>query len=164
MRDGIADAILRLTPLIFMAHHKIISEEDFLEAYDEYADGIFRHCFLRINDREQSKELMCEVFRRLWFFIINGNYVDSIKIFLYREANVLVERQQQTAAKKTSAPDASLAFLQDLAPEQQSICILHYVDGFSMVEIGEIVGGNAREHVKTLREIGKKVPLQPLHV
>jgi DNA-directed RNA polymerase specialized sigma24 family protein len=47
-------------------------EEQFLQAYEEYADAIFRHCAMRISDRERGKELMQETFLKAWESVRRG--------------------------------------------------------------------------------------------
>ncbi len=73
-----------------MPPHSFASEQDFSGAYDEYADAIFRHCYLRTFQREQAKSLMAGSFMRLWEFIAEGNDVDSMQLMLYRSANELI--------------------------------------------------------------------------
>ena len=47
-------------------------EEEFLRAYEEFADAIFRHCYFRISDREVAKDLTQETFTRTWKYIVDG--------------------------------------------------------------------------------------------
>ncbi len=74
-----------------MKDAKII-EKKFLNAYDRYADDIFRHCLYRLGyDRELAKEMMQEVFTKVWHYLaIEGKDVQYIKAFLYRTATNMV--------------------------------------------------------------------------
>ncbi len=65
-------------------------EQRFLSAYDDYADAIFRHCALRLCDRELGKELMQETFLRAWESIAKGTTVLQLRPFLYKIANNLI--------------------------------------------------------------------------
>ena len=41
-----------------------IDQQSFLQAYDELADALFRHCFFRLYDREKARDAVQEVFLR----------------------------------------------------------------------------------------------------
>ncbi len=142
-----------------MAHSSFISEEDFAAAYDQYADVIFRHCYLRVLNRETAKELMTEAFTRVWSFIAEGNYVDSMQLLLYRISNELVEEthanveapvQASIDEHADNAPE--IGVLSKMSPEDRRVVILHYVDGFSLQEIGSILGGALQDHALALRK------------
>lgn len=64
--------------------------DQFLQAYDNFADAIFRHCYLRISDRERAKDLTQEAFMRTWDYIARGSAIENIRAFLYRVANNLI--------------------------------------------------------------------------
>lgn len=72
-----------------MSHSSAIQEK-FLEAYDLYADDIFRHCALRLSDRELGKDLMQETFLRVWQQMTRGTEILNIRAFLYKIANNLI--------------------------------------------------------------------------
>ncbi len=65
-------------------------KKQFLELYDTHADAIFRHCFFRVYDREQAKDLVQEVFCRIWMSISEGKEIDNFSAFLYKVANNLI--------------------------------------------------------------------------
>ncbi len=131
----------------------MITKREFMQAYDEHADSIFRHCFLRIEDRERSKKVMCDAFKQLWLFIARGNFVDSIKIFLYREANALLHQQQLEKKTSQAARADAASALSQLPPEHRNVFLLHFVDGFSCKEICEILGGSHETHAQNLQAI-----------
>ena len=64
--------------------------EQFVKAYDDLADAIFRHCYFRIGDRERAKDLMQDTFTKTWQYITDGTPVRDLKSFLYRVANNLI--------------------------------------------------------------------------
>ena len=47
-------------------------QKEFEKAYDLYADAIFRHCYLRVSDRELAKDLMQEAFMKTWEYLASG--------------------------------------------------------------------------------------------
>lgn len=64
--------------------------EEFVKAYDEWSDAIFRHCWFKIGDREKAKDLMQETFTKSWQYISQGTKVNNLRSFLYRVANNLI--------------------------------------------------------------------------
>ena len=66
-------------------HKKI--EEDFLAAYDENANALFRHCFARVRDRELAKDIVQETFTRTWEYLAEGKQIGHLRAFLYRTLN-----------------------------------------------------------------------------
>lgn len=75
-------------------------EREFLDAYEAHADALFRHCLLRVRDREAAKDIVQEAFSRTWLYLSEGKKVDHIRAFLYRVANNLIV---DGARKKKSA-------------------------------------------------------------
>lgn len=65
-------------------------EQQFLAAYDMYADAIFRHCALRLGDRELGRDLMQETFIRVWQSLKDGTKIGHMRGFLYKVANHLI--------------------------------------------------------------------------
>lgn len=126
-----------------MAFSSFTTEEDFIAAFDQYADAIFRHCFLRTHSRAQAKELTEQTFTTLWDFIAAGNYVDSLQLMLYRFSHELIAKSKEVAAKDM---DADLKPLESVAAPDRPAVILHYVDGFSSQEIQRIIGGSSEQH------------------
>lgn len=78
-------------------------ERAFLDAFDAYADALYRHCFFRISDRERAKDLVSEAFTRTWEYLVKGNTVGDYKSFLYRTLNHLIIDEYRK--KKTESLD-----------------------------------------------------------
>jgi DNA-directed RNA polymerase specialized sigma24 family protein len=140
-----------------MARSTFTSEQDYFNAFDEFADGIFRHCYLRAHCREKAKELTMEAFSRLWQFIADGNVVDSARLLLYRMSHELIERERAKGRVPVSEPvgnDGKLDFsvLEMMDVEEQPAAILHYVDGFSLPDIKTILGGSSETYELALRK------------
>lgn len=64
-----------------------MTENDFIKAYDAWADAIFRHCAFRISDREMAKDITQDVFIRAWEYVSRGGAVENMRAFLYRIAH-----------------------------------------------------------------------------
>lgn len=75
-------------------------EREFLAAYEAHADALFRHCMLRVRDRDVARDLVQETFSRTWLYLSEGKQVEHIRAFLYRVANNLIV---DGARKKKSA-------------------------------------------------------------
>lgn len=65
-------------------------EEEFLAAFNQYSDALFRHCFFRLSDRERALELVQDTFLKAWDYIRGGGEVRQFRSFLYRILNNLV--------------------------------------------------------------------------
>jgi len=132
----------------------------FLKAYDELADAIFRHCYYRVYDREQARDLCQECFTRTWEQLASGKEIHNLKAFLYRVANNLVI--DRARKKKESSLDEALEqgfqpagtgnaetaaeigqalrAVEQLEPKYREAVRLRYIDGLSPGEIAEVTG------------------------
>ena len=155
--------------------------DDFLKAYDQYADAIFRHCYYRVYDREKAKELSQECFMKTWEYLAQGKKVDNLRAFLYRVANNLVidsSRKKKESSldammdegfepsgagpeKTTLAAEAGqiIALLDKLDEKYRDVVRMRYLDDLSPKEIALALGESenvvsVRIHrgVKQLRE------------
>jgi RNA polymerase sigma-70 factor (ECF subfamily) len=81
-------------------------EQAFLEAFDSYADALYRHCYFRVSDPERARDIVSDTFTRTWDYLVKGNTVDEFKPFLYRTLNHLIIDEYRK--KKTESLDALL--------------------------------------------------------
>src|SRR3954465_6401952 len=65
-------------------------QKAFLEAFDQYADALFRHACLRLSDRERARDATQDTFIKAWDYLVHGNEVREWKSFLYRVLNNLI--------------------------------------------------------------------------
>ncbi len=79
-------------------------EREFLAAYDAHSDALFRHCLIRVRDREVALDIVQETFSRTWLYLSEGKEVEFIRAFLYRIANNLIV--DGARKKKSSSLDA----------------------------------------------------------
>ena len=63
---------------------------EFIAAYDEYADAIYRYCFFRVYSQSKAEELTQETFMKAWQYIQKGNKIENIRAFLYRISRNLI--------------------------------------------------------------------------
>ena len=139
------------------------TEAQFLKAFDEYADALFRHCFFRVSDRETAKDLVQETFMRAWDSLRLGKEVRDYRAFLYRVVdNLIIDFYRKGKAvsleglgdkeKNTLFYDERgahevgddarrvLLEIQKLPEEQQKVVTMRDVDELSPKEIAAIVG------------------------
>src|ERR1700685_683804 len=65
-------------------------EREFMLAYEDHADALFRHVLLRVREREKAKDIVQDAFSKTWIYLSEGNTIDHIKAFLFRVANNLI--------------------------------------------------------------------------
>lgn len=140
-------------------------EQLFLDAYDQYAQAIFRHCALRLRDRERGKEIMQDTFVRVWESIQKGTEVENFRAFLYKVANNLIidlvrreklrtedsleEMEEETGfelpdreagpARRTEWALAMDA-VGKLEEPYRTAVVLRFIDGLPPSEIAELLG------------------------
>ena len=136
--------------------------EQFVKAYDELSDAIFRHCYFRIGDRERAKDLMQDTFTKSWQYIVGGASVNNMKAFLYRVANNLIideyrkkkelsldNLQEQgfdpgfdDRSKNENRIDAQfvISTINQLDEKYREVVLMRYVDELSPKEIAGIIG------------------------
>ena len=138
-------------------------EEQFAQAYEEYADAIFRHCYFHTFQRELAQELMQEAFLKTWEYVQDGNEIENTRAFLYRTATNLVINMVRK--KKESSLDALqeagfdppdpdqrwqerdaiqerrvLEVLEMIEEPYRQAVILRYIEELSPAEIAEMTG------------------------
>ncbi len=134
---------------------------EFLKAYDDFADAIFRHCYFRIFDRERAKDIVQDTFIRLWKYIAGGEEIENAKALLYKIANNLIidESRKKTTisiellAEKGFDPgedyipklinelDAShvTSVVARLDPKYRDVITMRYINDLSIGEIAEAI-------------------------
>ncbi len=71
-------------------------EEQFLVAYDDHADAIFRFCYAQCGDRDLAHDLTQEAFVRTWQYLASGRRIAQPKPFLYTTArNALIDHMRR---------------------------------------------------------------------
>ena len=135
--------------------------ERFWQAYEEYSDAIFRHCYFRVYDRERAKELVQECYLKTWEYLIKGHEIENLRAFLYRTATNLVideSRRRQTLSLEEAIENGfqpvavatdptvqaevvgALRTLERLDPKHREAVRLRYLDGLGPQEIAAVLG------------------------
>ena len=160
-------------------------EQQFMKAYDELSDAIFRHCYFRIGDRERAKDLMQDTFTKSWQYINQGTQVSNLRAFLYKVANNLIideYRKKKELSLDTLMADGFdpgfddrkkneqdidsrfvLNIVNKLEEKYRAIILMKYIDDLSIREIAKAIGESennvsVRIHrgLKQLKEILNK--------
>ncbi len=147
-------------------------EQEFLSAFDNHSDALFRHCLIRVRDREQAKDIVAETYTKTWDYLSQGKKVDHLRAFLYRVANNLIV--DQSRRKKTSSLDvmidedgfevidetlknpgeigdarSAMKLLEGLDSIYRQVITMRFVDGLSPKEIAHIL--EVSENVVSVR-------------
>lgn len=145
------------------------SQDDrFLQAFDEYADPLFRHAVYRLSDRERAIELVHDTFTKAWGYVRGGHTVETYKPFLYKVLNNLIideyrkrkdisldalmseegidegnfeELHGGSLEELTFALDAKQAseLLASMPPVYREVLVLRYIDGLGPKEISDLI-------------------------
>lgn len=137
-------------------------EQQFINAYKEHADALFRYCYLRVSDRELAKDLLQSVCLRAWQFVQKGGTIDNMRAFLFTTAHNLVideyrkkktvsldalsEEGFEVASEQKGNPgdrldgERAIAFLRAIPKMYREAIYMQYVEGLSIKEIAEITG------------------------
>jgi len=147
-------------------------EADFLAAFDEHSDALFRHCFVRVRDREVAKDIVQETFTKTWDYLAKGKKVDHLRAFLYRVANNLIvdtsrrkrsssldhmmeedgfEIKDESIRDPGNIADARLAMklLDTLDEIYRTVITMRFIDGLTPKEIAQTL--SISENVVSVR-------------
>lgn len=147
-------------------------EAEFLAAHDEHADALFRHCLLRVRDRDIAKDIVQEAFSRTWLYMSEGKKIEYIRAFLYRVANNLIvdgSRRKKSSsldsmmdedgfepadesirpAIDTPALKEALKLLDELDENYRTVITMRYMDELTPKEIARALG--VTENVVSVR-------------
>lgn len=137
------------------------AEARFLEAYDEYADAIFRYCVVHSANRDRARDLTQQTFLNAWASIAGGTTIANMRAFLYRIAHNLIidsyrerphvsldeqlEEGNQFPDESPPAPDLIArermrALVAQLDPAHRAAVLLRYVDELPVKEIAVVLG------------------------
>lgn len=143
-------------------------EEQFLEAFHEYNDALFRHAFLRLSDRERAIDAVHDTYTKVWSYVRSGHEIATYRPFLYKVLNNLIideyrkQREQSldalleqegvdegsfddlnehTAEALAATIDGKQAvtLLASLSDVYREVIILRFIDGLGPKEISDLI-------------------------
>lgn len=123
----------------------------FAEAYERYNDELFRHCTLRLSDRERALELTQEAFLRTWEYISRGQEVRELRPFLYRTLRNLIidEYRKMKSVSLEGMLTGDNTDVETLLPHDETNTLETAIDRFE--------GARALEALKTLPDTYREV-------
>ncbi|MBI4091025.1 MAG: RNA polymerase sigma factor [Candidatus Komeilibacteria bacterium] len=149
----------------------MVTENQFLKAYEENADALFRFFYFRVYDREKAKDCLQETYLRTWSYLAQGKQVKNLKAFLYQVArNLIIDESRKKKAESLDSLrekgfepssdehgsliagiDARLvvAVFEELDDKHREVVTLRYVEGFSSKEIAKMI--DESENVVSVR-------------
>lgn len=158
--------------------------KQFLDAYDKYADDLYRHVIFRVSDKEVAKELLQETYMKTWDYLKKGNTVDEIRPFLYRVLHNLLIDHLRKKKPQVSLDDLTedgfdiahggrneeelridakklLVLLDELEESYRNVLVMRYVDDMSIQEISDLTGDHPNSISVRIHRALKK--LKELH-
>ena len=160
-------------------------KEQFLAAYDQYADSIFRFCQLKVSVRATAEDISQEVFTRYWQQLRLGKDIQNERALLYSIARNLIidwyrKRKEQSldvlseAGFEFASDDHHPTLVQSEVREviqvissldetTREALTLRFVEGLSPKDIAEITGETANTISVRLNRGIKKVQ-EHLHI
>jgi RNA polymerase sigma-70 factor (ECF subfamily) len=105
----------------------------FSDAYTRYSDELFRHCSLRLSDRERALELTQECFLKTWEYIERGENVEDFRPFLYRTLrNLIIDeyRRKKPRSLEAMLEGSEETNIEMLMPQDESNTLEAAVDRF----------------------------------
>src|SRR3989344_4019088 len=163
-----------------------MSEKEFLDAYEQHSDAIYRHCYFRVYNKDLAEDLTQETFIKTWKYVTEGKESKNIKAFLYRVAvNLIIDHsrkkvtlvmddlKEKEASLRLYSMESSMidnfetkeiiAMLDVLDEKYRQVIVMRYIDQLSPPEIADVlkISTNAvsvklNYALKKLREVIKE--------
>ncbi len=108
-------------------------QQAFQAAYERYNDELFRHCALRLSDRERALELTQEAFLRTWKYLSGGQEIQELRPFLYRTLkNLIIDeyRKMKTYSLEAMIDQEEGETVESLLPQDDSNTLEAAIDRF----------------------------------
>ena len=136
----------------------------FLEAYEAYADALYRFCLLRIGGAEEAADMVQEIFMKTWDYMQAGREIGNMRAFLYTSAGHLVidryrrrkpedslDRLEEETGFDAPTDETErtidqidgtfvLSLLSELPETYAEALALRYIEGLSLSEMAELLG------------------------
>ena len=137
-------------------------KDEYLIAYDEYSDGLFRYAMFKTSNRELALDIVQDTFTNTWEYMIKGGNIKNLRAFLYKTlGNKIIDSYRK---KQSESLDTMLEggydigfddrqrmeeFLQgekvwekvtELSDVHVEIITLRYMNDLSISEIADMLG------------------------
>lgn len=130
------------------------------QAYDQYADELYRFCLFKVSDPERAKDLVQDVFARYWQTIRTGTDVEYPRALLFtiarnritdwyrkkkedsldamQEGGIDILGHTGADVTKQAEYQEILAAVNELDEPSRDAVLLRYTEGWSPAEIAEL--------------------------
>lgn len=151
----------------------------FIEAYDQYADELYRFCLFKVSDSERAQDFVQDVFTRYWQTLRTGASVQYPRALLFTIARNRItdwyrkkkeesldalqdegiEFQGQTGLdiEHAASHREILEAVEDLDEPSREAIILRFTEGWSPAEIAALHNESANAVSVRLNRAIKKV-------
>ena len=108
------------------------SQQELQQAFEAYNDELFRHCALRLRDRERAVEITQECFLRVWDYMQKGETIEQMRPFLYRTLRHLIidEYRKKKSVSLDKMVEETDGTIEDLLPQDESNTLERAVERF----------------------------------
>jgi RNA polymerase sigma factor (sigma-70 family) len=152
---------------------------NFLAAYDEHADALYRFCVLKVSNKEKAEDLVQDVFTRYWQTLRLGTQVENPRAFLYTSARNRVidlyrKRKEDSldeltdrgfdllgdgaaSVEQEAKVREVLAAIATLDERSRDALILRHVEGWTPEEIAVHLNSNANAVSVRLNRAAQRV-------
>lgn len=114
-------------------------EKELNDAFEAYSDELFRHCALRLRDRERAVEITQECFLRTWNYMQKGGTVEQMRPFLYRTLRHLIidEYRKKKSVSLEKMVEGTDGNVEDMLPADESNTLEAAVERFDGTRVLE---------------------------
>lgn len=147
-----------------------LSRARFLEAYEMYADTVFRLCLSKTSNREVALDLTQQTFTNVWDYIAKGGEIKSMRGFTftvvrnlikdhYKKKRPLYEHELAGTLPDVAYEGASLEWeaeaghlitlIRRLGDDHREVLMLHYLESMSVKDIATLL--DERENTISVR-------------
>ena len=160
------------------------AEQQFLDAYHQFGDAIFRFCVVKVSNKELAEDMTQEAFIKYWQYLRDGKEITNTRSLLYTIANnaakdwykkkkaVSLEDRMEvgkepvgadTSAEVQAAYNEVLETISELEEGDREVLLLTHIEGLPPREIAEILGESANTISVRLNRATKRLR-KALHV
>lgn len=131
------------------------SEYEVQCAFNRYADTVRRICFCHLNTREDSEDIFQEVFlkymlsdspfespehEKAWLIRVTVNACNDLNRRLFHRRTVPLDVIAELTAQEEPGTKEVLSAVLSLPGKYKDVIYLHYYEGYSAAQIGQILG------------------------
>ena len=138
------------------------TEKEFLDAYEKYADAVFRLCYFKTSSKDIAEDLVQDTFTKTWEYLSrDGNEIDNLRAFIFQVARNLIKdhykrkksipfarfkeeyipnlvTEEEVSSTKTEV-SLTLELLHTMSDRDRELLQLRFVEELSIEEISDIL-------------------------